>query len=917
MVSITNVGAGQAGHYYAKDNYYSCAEGAWQGKGAAALGLSGEVNKESFLSLIHGKSPDGSESLVSYEPRFTNGQEQKPRAGVDLTFSAPKSVSILSEVLGDKTVREAHDKAVSTALSLVEKQYSQARVTVNGQTEKVNTGNLVIAKFNHSTSRELDPHLHTHSVVLNLTERQDGSFRALSNEQLYSNKMFIGLAYRSELAANLKELGYSIKTDDKGLFEIAGFDQKLLDHFSRRSGQIEASAKDLQDSGKYSNADPQRLREIACLGSRVAKRDVNLDTVKEAWTDRLKDQGFSREQLQGEVQIAAQNIGGRADSRQSPSEYIRAATRIVTEQESVFRREDILKAAGKLALGDHRMTDLDKAFSRAVQNREVVSLDKGQGIFTTREMQGIERNIVRMVRDKTSDPIAPKEFTHRELDQYERSQRRSTSDFAFSKGQRAAAEHILTTNSPALIQGNAGTGKTTVLDAVRIIAEKQGYEVKGLSFTGKAAEEIENASGIKSQTLHSFLSKETGHSNAKQLWVIDEASMVGSRQMHRLLQEADKAKAKVVFLGDTKQLQSIEAGKMFYKLQDMGIKTVEMNETLRQKDEEYKEIVNDISLRKIDSAFERLNDKSRICEIADPAELKTALIQDYIHRKNHKDAIIVTPLNKDRREINQAIRAGLKGLGKLSNSECEFTTRESKGLNPEEKHFAQQYSQNDIVTVNKAGMGIKVGAEGRVLNADAENHSIIVLIGDKERSIDLNRHGDKISAYQEQETAFTKGDKVVFLKNDKSLHVQNGLTGTIDKLSENGDVTVRLGNGQDVSFNLKSQYNYLDHGYAVTDFKSQGQTSKEVIYHAETANEQKNTFNSFYVAVTRGKEDVRIYTDNSETLKDQVKHEQQKSSTLDYAREDSGREDNSPSDKSSELPGREYREDVKEIEIGQ
>src|ERR1700690_4205887 len=182
MLSIKTITAKNAGQYYTHDNYYSRSEGVWQVKGAAALGLTGKFEKEAFDNLIHGKAPDAT-VLVSYEPRYVNGRLQEPRAVIDSTLGAPKSVSVLSEVLGDKRVVTAHDAAVTTTVTFMEKHCSQARITYNGITEKIHTGNLIVAKFTHTTSRELDPHLHTHAVVMNITKRPDGQYRALSNEK--------------------------------------------------------------------------------------------------------------------------------------------------------------------------------------------------------------------------------------------------------------------------------------------------------------------------------------------------------------------------------------------------------------------------------------------------------------------------------------------------------------------------------------------------------------------------------------------------------------------------------------------------------------------------------------------------------------------------------------------------------------
>jgi conjugative relaxase-like TrwC/TraI family protein len=879
MVSISDVSAGQAAHYYSKDNYYSKQEGEWQGKGAEKLGLQGEVKKEDFEKLLNGQGPKNEFQIAN------GGENQNHRAALDLTFSAPKSVSVLSEVLGDDRVREAHEKAVSSTLSHVEQHFSQARQTINGITEKIDTGNLAIAKFEHNTSRELDPQLHTHTVVMNMTQRPDGSWRALSNEQIYQNKMLIGQIYRNELAANLKDLGYSIQSNNKGLFEVQGIEQKLLDHFSQRKDQINAKINELKENGQYKNAGEQKLREIATLGSRIAKRDVDIQTVKESWVERMQGQGYTKENVRESIQKAAEQMKkaeiNRKDPKMNEYDYIRLAGKIVTEQEATFSKEDILKTAGKLSLGEYRISKLEKAFNslNGLGQKEIKTLDKN--IYTTAEMQKIEKDIVFKVQagHHTKETIMTKEQAEAGIKAFE-----AQKSIKMTQGQKEAVNHILSSEDRYIgIQGDAGTGKTTMLKAVKDQFEKQGYKVQGLGFTGKAAAEVEAQAGIKSQTIDSFLAQQDKINGGERgIWIVDESSMLGSKKMHGLMSAAEKTNARVVFIGDTKQLQAVEAGKMFSKLQETGdLKTVRMSEVQRQKDEQYKDIVKDISEKKINRAFDKLEKQDCVKETADRQERLNAIVKDYTG-KNYKDTIIVTARNTDRNELNTAIRAELKEQGKLSTQGHTFTVRESKGLSPVDKHFAQNYGIGDKVIFNKAGIAGRAGREAKVTAVDHQSHKIKVHTKDgKEHQINLKTKGQHLAVYSEKEQSFSQGDKVVFLKNDKSLSVKNGQIGDIKSIDKNGKATIRMETGQEKTINLKTQYNYVDHGYAITDYKSQGQTSKNVIYHADTS--KKVNYNQAYVAVTRGKHDLKIYTDSKENLKEQLKHEQVKTSTLDYS----------------------------------
>ena len=261
--------AQQAEHYFSQDNYYTTEEGfeqsAWAGKGAAALGLSGGVHREQFMELLEGKV-DGQELGKWVRNEETGQKEREHRPGIDLTFSAPKSVSLLAEIAGNEEVSKAHDVAVERAIAYLERVAAQARTTVDGVTSREDTGNLVVAKFRHDTSRELDPQTHTHAVVFNLTKRSDGQWRSLSNEELLGHIKDAGAYYRTELAGQLSALGYEIeRTHADGRFEVKGFTKEQLEHFSQRSGQIEQA---LSERGKNRQTATTEEKQMAALDTR-------------------------------------------------------------------------------------------------------------------------------------------------------------------------------------------------------------------------------------------------------------------------------------------------------------------------------------------------------------------------------------------------------------------------------------------------------------------------------------------------------------------------------------------------------------------------------------------------------------------------------------------------------------------------
>jgi conjugative relaxase-like TrwC/TraI family protein len=243
---MSHVTAGQAANYYEKDDYYSqkltAEEGLetsksaaqWYGNGAEILGLKGDVDSQIFKELLHGQDPQRN----CLHARSIN--LEKHRAATDYTFSAPKSVSIAALIQQDQRAIDAHDQAVKTALSILESRYAQARITTSEGRQHIHTGNITAAVFQHETSREQDPQLHSHCVVINATQLADRTWRNLTNEEITRNQKLLGEIYQNELAYRLRQLGYEIEPRANGQFELKGYDQRSLDTFSTRTHQIEA-----------------------------------------------------------------------------------------------------------------------------------------------------------------------------------------------------------------------------------------------------------------------------------------------------------------------------------------------------------------------------------------------------------------------------------------------------------------------------------------------------------------------------------------------------------------------------------------------------------------------------------------------------------------------------------------------------
>ena len=349
--------ASQGVSYYEQDGYYANDDpahkeaSAWNGKGAGALGLSGPVDADQFKEILEGQIPDGSGRRLG---RKGKDGSLNHRPGRDVTFSAPKSVSLAALIGGDRRVVGAHDQAVERTLAWMEKNVLETRLSDPATGSMVRAGGqkMVAATFRHDTSRNLDRKLHTHAVIANMLQGEGGKWRTMANESLYRAQKLIGMVYRDELARGLDKLGYGIeKTHADGRFEIAGVSRKVIEAYSTRRAEIEAA---MNERGLGKSADNPRLAERAALMTRSHKREVDHEALREHWKQQAAELGFDA------VSIAAgamERTAGKAnaelplDSRGTPGRANRIAGR---EGRVLGRGAPVRTRSGVLAHGRAR-----------------------------------------------------------------------------------------------------------------------------------------------------------------------------------------------------------------------------------------------------------------------------------------------------------------------------------------------------------------------------------------------------------------------------------------------------------------------------------------------------------------------------------------------------------------------------------
>jgi conjugative relaxase-like TrwC/TraI family protein len=462
MLSISKpLTSQQAATYFNPDNYYLESDVRWMGGLAKDFHLpekftlnqdGREQFHETFKNLLDGYSPDRSAQLVESASKKHKDGTSMHRSGIDLTFSAPKSVSILA--CHDKRLEEAFHRALGNTVDHIEENFLQTRHKHKGKMFFEKTEKSLVASFTHKCSRELDPQLHAHCVVFNMTKSKNGQIMAMLNDQLYNNKMYLGQHFRNELAIEIKKLGYDISVTDRklGFFEIKGIEKPILDEFSKRSESVKTEFNRLRElrycdcsekeiarwaesrveayrhtpqfqsllteqintlqkstAKVYENMKDSELASIAALNSRESKtlitqraekkygKELTNELIKEIAEEQLRKFDTSIEKLCNSTNKEQAVI---QDSKAASFDAIRSAVQSITENRSAFSKEAVLNSALKQSLGVCTQKDLEKAFQKFVKDNDVTYLGKkvtasgSVHVYSSKEIKDIEKGII-------------------------------------------------------------------------------------------------------------------------------------------------------------------------------------------------------------------------------------------------------------------------------------------------------------------------------------------------------------------------------------------------------------------------------------------------------------------------------------------------------------------------------------------
>ncbi len=889
MLTISKpLSAAQAQSYHAKEftareqNYWSqrgVIAGEWQGRLATQFGVAGAVSSEDFTRLSQGQHPATGEQLVrqraSYEYQDADGKTVKTmehRAGWDATFSAPKSISLTALVGGDENVRVAHRDSVRVALEQLE-MYTQARIGGNHAPES--TAKFIAAKFEHDTARPVDgyvaPQLHTHAVVFNITERENGQHRALQPQSLFASQQYATAIYQSELTYRLRHLGYEITVGRSGAPEIKGYTQEYLDASSPRSQQIREYLERTGRAGK-------EAAEIAAHSTRDRKEIHSPSEVMAAHRKLAADFGHQAEAVVRAARERVQHQEKPVNSLDRVRESLTFSRDKNFEREAVIDERALMRDGLSRGMGEITFAQLRGNLNARLASGEFQIVERSQSQparqFTTARTIEAEHEIVRRVREgqNTVEPVMSRQQAIALTDQ----------NTHLNRAQKSVVEDVLSSPDRVQgVQGHAGAGKTTTLSVARSAAEWNGYAVEGLAPTSRAARQLGEA-GIEAGTLQGFLARTRNPATQEQrhFYFVDESSLASTNQMREFLARLGP-NDRVLLIGDTRQHQGVEAGRPFEQLQEAGMRTARLDEIVRQKDPALKSAVELLAKGQVSAALDALQQQGRIKEIPGTEERIRTIAKTYV--ESPEKTLIVSPDNASRRELNAAVRQELKAGGTIAPEDHNFRVLiQRQDMTGAERSWASHYEINDVVRYARGSKaaGIEAGTYGSVVAINPGANLLTVEKSSGEQVIYDPRRLNGVSVYREIDREFSVGARIQFTAPDKSLGVANRDLAAIESIAPDGRISARLDNNRQVDFNAQ-EHRHFDHGYAVTSHSSQGLTAERVLVNADTGVHPDLLNSRFgYVSISRASHEATIFTDDMAKLSPQLSADVSKTSAL-------------------------------------
>ena len=918
MLSIANVRtAGGAANYFAADNYYTRADadrsGEWLGKGAQTLDLEGRIEARQFEAVLKGLLPDGSR---------VGSDNRVHRAGTDLTFSMPKSWSLLALVGGDRRILNAYSAAVKETLAWAEKNLAATRMEVRGKERVVATGNLVIGLFQHDTNRNQEPNAHIHAVVANVTQGPDGKWRALRNDKLWEHNTLLNAMTMARFRLSVEKLGYEVGEFGKhGNFEAVGVPKSIRDAFSTRRAEI------LEAVAKMGHRGPGVL-DAATLMTRAEKARIeDRDALARQWKEAAARLGFDpaaviaranaravqdlgnvpglgetvrslvergrslavsfaeRLGLREGDPLVPSHMGKRTPEQIAAVHAVASAVRHLGEREAAFPRGEIYRTA----LGFALPTSMPEIEHRVDQLLRQGHLLRGKGadreLVTTRDAIGLEQRIIASVESGrgTAPAIVPSEVAGERLQALSQLKYGMT----LNPGQENAGRLLLGShNRIVAIQGIAGAGKSTVLKPVADILREEGRAVMGLAVQNTLVQMLERETGIPSMTVTRFLRRhrdlleggdparvaEARAAMRGTVVLLDEASMVGNADKEKLVRLANLLELdRFASIGDRKQLGAVDAGKPFDVMQQAGVETAVMNINVRAREQALRRAQYAAQGGQIDEALRHLGE--HVVEVAEGAAVEAAAAWLSLSPEERERTSIYASGRALRGQVNEAVQAGLRANGELGTVGMRVDTLSRVNLTREELRYARTYGPGMVVEIGRRQRGQRLlKGQYRVVDTDAVRERV-TLENERGRRFEfrpgqLRPQGeqDPLRLFEVRPLDIHVGDRIRWTETDHKRGLLNADQARIVAIDDRR-VTVKTSLGAEHRLSRGDpMLERLDLAYALNAHMAQGLTSDRGIAVMDSRERNLSNQQTFLVTITRLRDGLTLFVDNAGKL---------------------------------------------------
>ena len=792
------------------------------------------------------------------------------RAAWDITYSAPKSFSLTALVGGDDRLLKAWDAAVIKGAGYFERAL---QVKMGGDNAPETTQRMVSATFRHDTARPVNgymaPQLHTHQVLFNMSMDQQGQHRAVEPSELYKLQGSADAVVMNDIALAAKACGYRLKFGRNMSVEIEGYTDEYLRAESPRRAVIEAKQEELGEFG------PTASGYIA-QNTREEKLDLSAEQVRQTHLDHAAEYGNQPFMVVADAHERKGITYSEAFRAQVADEGIQFAKQCLSERTTVMEWHEIHRHALRFGRGYIAIEDVEAAFERC-KTREFKEVTHWRPYapehrYTTPELEQKEREILDWMASgrgrcrAIAGGITKDEFRERFHE-------------SLNNDQKWLVWKVIHGRDRMLgVQGLAGSGKTRCLATVQEFAFAYGFEVRGIAATSTAVAELRGV-GINAKTLAAF-ELDRSEQHGPRLYLLDEASLTDVHQMSAFLRKLTPAD-RLLVIGDTKQHASLGAGAVFKQLQEAGMETYHLRKIMRQRPENYREVVKHVSKGEIRAALEKLDDDCRIHELTDERLRHRAIAMWYMNDPLH--TLVVTPDNRSAAAISEAIRAE-RQLGecrawRILHARTELTTADLR--------FAGNYHTGDVIEYSRRNesIGIAAGTRAQVVSVSRDTNQVTVMVEADGRIVtyDPKRAGGSATLYEAVDREFSAGERVQFTKALRLEGIANRALGAIERIDDAGNVVIKIDGREKLWQGNLEQFPHIDWGYVHTSYRVQSLTAENVLVHIDTdaPNVARMYSREFaYVAFSRGRQKMDVFTNARDELARSLTRSEEKPSAL-------------------------------------